>query len=324
MAKQTTGSPRSAPRQLGAKHVVAQASGWGYGRWFLFGGLAILAACAVMLGILALTRGGTTRSAGLAVLHTPDYHSLAFSPTDPNVVFFGHHNGVMRSDDGGRTFHPLAARANFDAMNMAVNPQNAQQVYLAGHDVFAVSTDGGTTWQPLATNLPGTDIHGFAMSPDDPAHLTAFVVGFGLFASTDAGHTWQRLGARLPGDVMSISSAGGRPETLYAASMSSGVLRTTDGGQSFAPIAPTLGRMVYSLAVDPATRTTVYAGVDGGLFKSTDSGTTWTKLPYPGGNASVVAVSRSQPATLIAINVQGQSGVVERSDDGGLTWNTHQ
>lgn len=32
-----------------------------------------------------------------------DFHALAFGPTEPDVVFFGHHNGVMRSQDGGRT-----------------------------------------------------------------------------------------------------------------------------------------------------------------------------------------------------------------------------
>jgi len=281
---------------------------------------------ALAIAGFTLRSGGSSHNSAtsLAVLHTPDYHSLAFSPADPNVVFFGHHNGVMRSDDGGQSFHPLVTRTNFDAMNMAVSPTNAQQVYLAGHNVFQVSSDGGASWHPMTTNLPGTDIHGFTMSPDDPTHLTAFVVGYGTFASADSGRTWQRLAGRVPSDVMSLTSAGGTPETLYAASMGSGILRSTDGGATFVPVAATIGKLVYTLAVDPTSRTTVYAGVEGGLYKSMDGGTNWSKLPYPGANAAVVAVSRAQPNRLLAISVSDKGGVVARSDDGGMTWNSRR
>lgn len=35
----------------------------------------------------------------ISSLNTADYHALAFDPRDPNVVYFGHHNGVMKSTD---------------------------------------------------------------------------------------------------------------------------------------------------------------------------------------------------------------------------------
>ena len=48
-------------------------------------------------------------------------------------MFFGHHNGVMRSDDGGRTWKPLVDRRGFDAMQLATAGQaNARRLYLAG------------------------------------------------------------------------------------------------------------------------------------------------------------------------------------------------
>src|SRR5437867_1497106 len=39
-----------------------------------------------------------------------DYHSLAFSAKDPSVLYFGHHNGVMQSADGGRSWTPAVSR----------------------------------------------------------------------------------------------------------------------------------------------------------------------------------------------------------------------
>jgi len=268
------------------------------------------------------SRGGGESEAGsaIATLDTADFHSLAFSPADPNVVYFGHHNGVMRSSDGGKTWSALVARSNFDGMSLAVSPADPRRVYLAGHDVFLVSSDAGATWQPVANNLPGTDIHGFAMSPADPDRLFAFVVGRGAFQSADGGTTWQRLAGQIPSDVMLLAT-GGTPEALYAGSMRMGVLRSSDGGQSWVSAANGLAsRMVLALAVDPSAPQTVYAGVDGGLNKSVDGGGSWTRLPFPGDNAYAVAVSPAQPNVVLAIAVTDGRGLVYRSEDGGATW----
>lgn len=39
--------------------------------------------------------------ATIAMMDTMDYHALAFDPRDPNIIYFGHHNGIMKSTDGG-------------------------------------------------------------------------------------------------------------------------------------------------------------------------------------------------------------------------------
>jgi len=284
----------------------------------------LLALVAVVALSLSLRRGGGADGGAIATLRTGDFHALAFSPSDPNVVFFGHHNGMMRSDDGGRTWSTLVDRPNFDAMGLAVSRTNGRQIYLAGHDIFQVSTDGGATWQPVTHNLPGTDIHGFAMSPDDPNRLYALVAGQGAFQSTDGGRTWQPLGS-LPNDVMALAAAGGNPETIYAGSMSAGVLRSADGGRSWTQATAGMGaRGVYALAVNSSTQQTVYAGVDGGLYKSTDGGASWSKLPFPGDNAVALTVSSSQPNVVLAISVKGQQGLVYRSEDGGQSWGKSQ
>jgi photosystem II stability/assembly factor-like uncharacterized protein len=260
----------------------------------------------------------------IATLQTADFHALAFSPDDRDVAFFGHHGGIMRSDDGGRTWRPLVSRPNFDAMSLAVSPGHpprAGKLYMAGHDVFQVSTDGGASWRPVVHDLPGTDVHGFAMSPDDPDRLFAFVVGHGLFRSADGGRTWRRLEGDAPRDVTALAAAGGEPGTLYVATARSGVFKTTDGGRSFTRAAGGLGPgPVLALAVDRSARQTVYAGLDGGLYKSTDGGQAWRRLPFPGANAVALAVSPARPDVLLAITVKDRQGLVFRSEDGGATW----
>lgn len=287
------------------------------GRWALIAGL--LVAVAVLAAIF-----GPWRDSGggaLSTLQTADFHALAISPQDPNVVLFGHHNGLLRSLDGGRSWAPLVERRNFDAMGLAVSGANSRQVFLAGHDVFQASADGGATWQPVAHDLPGTDIHGFAMSPDDPARLFAFVVGHGVSRSADAGRTWQRVEGQTPADLAGLAAAGN--ETLYAASVQAGVLRSDDGGRSWTASGSTT-RGAQALAVDPAARQTVYAGLSSGLAKSTDGGATWSRVPsFPGGNVATLAISPSRPNVLLAISVKNhQQGLVFRSNDGGQTWSS--
>ena len=289
-------------------------------------GLIIVAVVALGNGFTRPTTG--SRSGGgagpLSVLNTNDFHALAFSPADPNVIYFGHHNGIMRSEDAGRTWAPLVDKPGFDAMGLAINPANPRQLYLAGHDIFLASADAGATWQPVIHNLPGTDIHGFAASPADPNRLYAFVVGHGVFATADGGRMWQRL-ETAPADVTALAAAGGTPEVLSLASVSSGVLRSADGGRTWTPAAAVPdSRRVLSLAVEPGAPQIVYAGTDTGLFKSTDGGAAWTKLPYPGKNALALAVSPAQPKRLMAISVNHGDGEVYRSDDAGQTWHSRQ
>lgn len=262
--------------------------------------------------------GNATATGPLSVLRTNDFHALAFSPGDASTVFFGHHNGIMRSVDAGRTWTPLVEQRGFDAMGLAVG--TGSTLYLAGHDIFMMSPDGGATWQPVSHNLPGTDIHAFASSPIDPDRLFAFVVGYGVFTSADGGRTWLRLES-APADVMALAAGGGTPDVLYLASASAGVLRSNDGGRTWTPAAaiPTAQR-VFALAVDPTTPQTVYAGTDAGVYKSTNGGRAWVKLPYPGKNAIALAISPVQPQRVMAISVNQHVGEVYRSDDAGQSW----
>jgi len=216
----------------------------------------------------------------------------------------------------------LVDRPNFDAMGIAVSHVNAQQIYIAGHNVFQSSADGGASWQPVAHNLPGSDIHGFTISPDDSHHLYAFVAGQGGFQSIDSGRTWHPFSGSLPQDVMGLAATNA-PPTLYANSMSQGILRSADAGQSWTPIANGPSN-VFTLAVDPSARLTIYAGGDGGLYKSADSGATWSKLPFPATNVVTLAISPAQPNVVLAVSVQGQQGLVYRSEDGGQSWRKPQ
>ena len=63
------------------------------------------------------------------------------------------------------------------------------------------------------------------------------------------------------------------PATLYA-STSSGIYKTTNGGDSWTRV---LVGFLFTVAIDPASPATLYAGGESGrVFKSTNGGGTWT------------------------------------------------
>jgi hypothetical protein len=80
---------------------------------------------------------------------------------------------------------------------------------------------------------------------------------------------------------------------------------------------------IAALAIDPATPTTLYAGVDAygggnkGVFKSTDGGTSWVNTGPDTGCVQALAIDPTMPTTLYAGTLL--DGVF-KSTDGGASW----
>ena len=90
---------------------------------------------------------------------------------------------------------------------------------------------------------------------------------------------------------------------IFAAT-SNGVFKSTDGGSSWTLSNTGLeGVRVFSLAIDPETPTTVYAGTFGsGVFKSTDGGQQWVRASAGFGDdtALALAIDPRNPGTIYA------------------------
>src|SRR5438094_598024 len=127
MAEETTERPVGAashkvPDQKAPTRIISS-------RLLIVLGLIILAVLALLVGSLFTTGKGNNASVGagggaIGTLKASDYHSLTFGPGNSNVLFFGHHDGIMGSTDGGRTWRAVVDKRNFDAMNIAFNRNN--------------------------------------------------------------------------------------------------------------------------------------------------------------------------------------------------------
>ena len=69
-------------------------------RWLIFAGVVL----ALTAGIWIVLSSRQTENNGInpvSRLNTDDFHSLAFSLTEPETIYFGHHGGLMVSNSGG-------------------------------------------------------------------------------------------------------------------------------------------------------------------------------------------------------------------------------
>ena len=276
----------------------------------------LIAVVAVALAGWWWTSRAGTDAVALHRFETDDIHSLAFDLADPNSVFFGHHGGIMLSNDAGVTWQDGALRG-VDVMQQAIGLADPPRHYVAGHDVFSVSTDGGQTWQAQLTDLPSVDLHTFAGSPADPNRLYAVPAGLGLFTSAHGGATWNAATLPLGAETqpIALAVAPNDPNTLYLA-RNGDVSISHDAGATWQTQSGPDG-IVVALAVAPDADETLYAATNRGLLRRAPDGS-WMRLPVePDGMVVAVAVSPALPGRVAIIDQQGN---FYRSDDGGMDW----
>lgn len=155
--------------------------------------------------------------------------------------------------------------------------------------------------------------------------------GQGILRSNDDGGTWHRLGLKeaieFDGVVRALAVDPTRPERVYAGA-DCGLCISDDGGAHWRRAeGPINGMTVWSIAIDPSQPRVLYAGTGApsrsALFKSTDAGETWQRLP-PEMPEFCQGVNRPRMLTICVNPDDGQDvwfGVEEggawRSRDGG-------
>ncbi|HEX9462932.1 MAG TPA: hypothetical protein VGB82_10070, partial [Alphaproteobacteria bacterium] len=152
-------------------------------------------------------------------------------------------------------------------------------------------------------------------------------------------NSWTWLGpGNIGGRITTILVHPADPNRIWINNPGGGIWKTTNGGESWAPVDDFLANLVVSaMAMSPTDTNLMYAGTGGGaggsllrgagIFKSTDGGSTWTQL------AATAASDWSRGVERMAISPDGVTVVAAtksyysdvpsalwRSTDGGATW----
>ena len=246
-------------------------------------------------------------------------NDLENHPTNNRIIYVGTAGGgVWKSNDGGATFNSI-----FDDYCQSIG---------------AVAID---------SNDPDNTIY---VGTGETWTRNSVSIGDGLYKSVDGGSNWTKMGFEKSERIANIIVNPKNSKEIYVAVLGAlwgdseyrGVYKTTDGGITWNKILYTNQKTgCADLAMDPKDPNTLYAsmwefrrtgwsfesgGENSALYKTTDGGTTWTKIHngFPEGNLGrlAIAIAPSNPNilyTVIEAKKEERNGLY-RSDDAGKSW----
>jgi photosystem II stability/assembly factor-like uncharacterized protein len=287
---------------------------------------------------IGAVNGGVWKSTDYGRTWTPIFDSqptqsigaIAIAPSDPNIIYVASGeglarpdlsvgNGIYKSTDAGKTWTHLGLRNGEQIPGLAIDPRDPNHLLAAvlGHPYgpskergIYLSTDGGQNWTKVLSKNENTGGDQVEFDPKNPdvayASMWSMRLGpwedgneyqttdGGLFKSTDGGKTWHPLTSGLPNDLVQIHFviAASQPSRLYA------VAGTKQPGE-------------YG------------SGKGLGIYRSDDSGETWTRatddgrpaMRIGGGDLPVLGVDPKNPDVVYSTSI-----VTVRSTDGAKTW----
>ena len=295
----------------------------------------VAAFVAAFAALGAVSRSSPTAAGVTAagpIPYAPWYWTMAVSSADPNVLLLGTSNGIYRSTDAAKTWHPTGPKgvnttSLVDAGNAIYaggvpgpNPvirKGSGRTAPDGPAVLLVSTDGGKLWRILhPTGLPNVTIQALAVDPATMKDLYALLNNGKLYRSTDGTRSFQLVSQKIgaPPWALAVAQSG----HLVAGDMDSGGFLSTNGKvwQKTPFVDSRGGKMVMEYAVQP-TDTAHVLMTSVGIESSSDGGKTWHLALKSNVMFGPVAWAPSASDVAYAI---GFDRSFWRSDDGGKAW----
>ena len=235
-----------------------------------------------------------------------------------------------------------------DCQCLAVDPYRPQRVYCGTFDAgLWMSDDAGVCWQPMAGALPHPAIMAVAVSSLEEAQghgvLWAGTEPSALFRSEDGGCTWQEKTGlqnlpskptwRFPPRPWTHHVRWIEPDVtvanrLFVGIELGGVMRSTDGGESWEDRKPHSQHDCHTLRTHPQAPGLLYEAAGGGFAESHDGGANWQRddagrrhhylwgLAVDPGDPSTVILSAS-PGPMAAHTDQAAEAALYRRTEGG-------
>lgn len=222
------------------------------------------------------------------------------------------------------------------------------------------TTNGGRQWENISDGFFGGSIGSISVSKSDPNVIYVgggektvrgnVSSGYGVWKTEDAGKTWTEAGLKSSRHIPRIAIDPNDHNIVYAGVLGNiykptedrGVYKSTDGGKTWRKTLFSNSHAgVVDLIMDPTNPRILYAstwrvqrtpyslssgGEGSALWKSTDSGETWSEISlnegFPKGILGIIGVSVSpvNNQRVWAMVENKDQGGLYRSDDGGESW----
>ncbi len=275
------------------------------------------------IGVLKTTDGGSTWTTLTNFANpNPDYgyyyiNKLVISPANPSILYAGMIGGIWKSIDAGASWAKLnvVTTGSIACMDLVADRSNAGILYAAfglhAADGVYKTTDSGTTWNKLTNGFPQTsqNFHriSLALAPSNTSVIYACVADSNDYTnsiqkSTNGGTLWTAVTTPFDNDqLVNGTHLGGQgwydnviavdptnPNYVYTGGIN--LFKSLNGGTTWNRIADGYGTPYvhvdqHAIVFQPGNASVVFFGNDGGVFKSTNGGTSFSTL-----NNSLVTV----------------------------------
>ncbi len=264
-------------------------------------------------GVFRSENGGDAWQALPSEMDALEVWALAIDTTAPETLYAGTcPSAFFKSTDGGASWRKLNVDLAQECEGIPIIPRvttfiidaEDNQTLYAGIEIdgMRISTDGGETWTERSEGLSSLDIHGLCVVPGAPKTIVA-ATNNDVCITTDMGQQWTPLKVKehypwpycraaffLNGDAgrVFIGAGNGPPGD------EGGIFSTRDNGQSWerADIGGVANSTIWTFAHNPNVNDFIIAcSVSGQLYRSTDTGDSWTKLAHEFGEVRALAVA---------------------------------
>ncbi len=269
------------------------------------------------------TDGGTTFTTvgdPTTVINNQGFYdcAIAVSPINENTVVIAGStgisggSGIAKSIDGGSTWTGIGS-THVDHHDLLFAP-NGTTLYNTNDGGIYKSVNTGSSWNNISSGIAAKQYYRLATSAITPYYMYAGAQDNGT-DQLKAG-LWKHVGSGCDG--MDCAQDWADDNLSFISCQNGAFYRSTNGGTSFSQLTmPATGDWTSPIVFDPVTHTTVYVGLSD-LYKTTNSGTSWTVISSGqlGGNQIRVAVA----PTNVNIIYSASISKISRTDNGGTTW----
>jgi len=250
--------------------------------------------------------------------------SLAIDPRDAHAVYVGTYHLPWKTTDGGKTWNSISEGMidDSDIMSLLIDANDPRRIFSSACSGIYRSENGGAAWTKLQ-GIPYSSrrTQQIVQDPTDSQTLYAATTE-GLWMTSDYGETWKRITSRDTDVNGVVVLPEGKEKTILAGTSGQGILRSVDGGKSFAASNEGFShRVIAALAVnaqDPRKLLTRVEGYGSKLLVSDDAGRSWSELGGKAPQESVDQIFSSPEGWWAASN----GGGLARFDSNTRVWRT--
>ena len=290
------------------------------------------------LGVMKSLDGGLTWEMFNNGMGSRVVGRLLMHPQNNNIIFAATSGGIYKTTDGGNLW---VSKRSGDFKDIVFKANDPTILFATAGGKFFRSDNSGETWGQITSGLPDGERAVIGVSPANPNVVyflnTASSVFLGLYRSNDAGLTFQEQ-STTP-NIMSWGCTGGDggqawydldiavnpndENMIFAGGVN--CFRSVDGGVTWQISShwwgdcsvPSVHADLHVLEYNPVDGK-LYAGNDGGIYWTQNSGTNWSEISN--GLAIGQVYKLGQSATVKDKVINGYQDNGTSTFTGGTSW----